>query len=374
MRNKIYFDNLDALRTIACFIVMASHMSVQNTFHLIADTYVVNHVIGLLTSGGTGVSVFFVLSGFLISFLLFKEKEKRPINIKHFYLKRVLRIWPLYLALGIYAFGIYPFKEDLLHIDMNYANSLAYYSTFLSNFDMLNILADDAKIGLKMVSVTWSVSIEEQFYLIWPLLFFLNRRFLSYLFIVIIAISITFRIMHYDEIQTLYFHSLSVVMDLTVGALIAYLSIYSNRFKQFFQVIPKSLNLLIYLIGLAILIFQNFIFPTIYDHAILRFFYVIFFAYIIAEQNMNNNSFYKLGRFKWLSRIGKYTYSLYMLHLVVLDMLAYFFRYFSIDYHNNSLNGFLFAIIGFAGSGVLAYLSYKFMETPFLKLKEKITA
>jgi peptidoglycan/LPS O-acetylase OafA/YrhL len=375
MARKIYFENLDTLRTIACFIVMASHMSVRETFGMVTDNTLFSKVMHLLTSGDIGVSVFFVLSGFLISYLLFKEKEKNQrIKIQHFYLKRVLRIWPIYIGLGIYAFGLYPIIESLQKVNMTYGNSLAYYMAFLSNFDMINLLSDNSKIGLKMVSVTWSVSIEEQFYLIWPLLFILNRKILPYIFFVIILLSIWFRIAHYDEVHTLYFHSCSVVMDLTLGALAAYLSIYNKRFIQLFSLIPKPLNIMIYGTGFSFLIFKNYIYPSIYDDAIMRFVFVLFFAYIIIEQNLNQNSLFKLGNSRLFTKIGKYTYSLYMLHLIIVNFVTYSFRFFDLDYNKNLLYGFLYATVSFIGSGILSYFSYSFFEKPFLKLKEKFTA
>lgn len=375
MAKKIYFENLDALRTIACFIVMASHTNVRETFQMVTDNALFSNLINLLTSGGTGVSVFFVLSGFLISYLLFKEKEKsQKIKIHHFYLKRVLRIWPLYIGIGIYAFSLYPIIEKLQSINMTYGNSLAYYIAFLSNFDMINLLSDDSKVGLKMVSVTWSVSIEEQFYLIWPLLFILKRHVLPYIFLIIILLSMWFRIAHFNEEHTLYFHSCSVVMDLTLGALMAYLSIYNERFIKFFSSIPKSLNILIYSTGFSFLIFKNYIYPSIYDDAFMRFIYVLFFAYIIIEQNMNQNSLFKLSNSRLFTKIGKYTYSLYMLHLVIVNFVAYSFRFFDLNYNNSVLYGFIYAISCFIGAGILSYFTYNFLEKPILKLKEKLTA
>ena len=73
---KLYFENLDALRTISCLIVMFSHMHVKETFSSITDFFFFERLLSFFTDGGVGVSFFFVLSGFLITFLFDKRKRE----------------------------------------------------------------------------------------------------------------------------------------------------------------------------------------------------------------------------------------------------------------------------------------------------------
>ena len=95
--NKIYFENLDFLRFIAFFTVFAGHTALGNFLINRIHVDVINKFIWVFSQGGTGVSFFFVLSGFLITYLLLIEKEKTgKINVRNFYVRRILRIWPLY--------------------------------------------------------------------------------------------------------------------------------------------------------------------------------------------------------------------------------------------------------------------------------------
>ena len=106
---KVYFNNLDALRFLAFLSVFVSHVALflgyesnNHSFNFIKKVFLVH--------GDLGVNFFFVLSGFLITFLLLTEKDNsKNISLPHFYLRRILRIWPLYfLTLFLGFFVIYP--------------------------------------------------------------------------------------------------------------------------------------------------------------------------------------------------------------------------------------------------------------------------
>ena len=93
--NKVFFPNLEGLRFFAFFVVFINHAFASLGYYNPSKTFVFVRTHFLL-NGNLGVSFFFVLSGFLITYLLLKEKELTgKINIKNFYLRRVLRIWPL---------------------------------------------------------------------------------------------------------------------------------------------------------------------------------------------------------------------------------------------------------------------------------------
>src|SRR5690606_15550484 len=97
-KTKIFFANLDGLRFFSFFGVFLFHFY-KSLFDNIKETYPAVYEVGefLFQNGSLGVNFFFVLSGFLITFLLIKERElTSKINIKNFYVRRILRIWPLY--------------------------------------------------------------------------------------------------------------------------------------------------------------------------------------------------------------------------------------------------------------------------------------
>ena len=135
MKDKIYFPNLNGLRFIAALLVIIHHLEqLLSAFGL--KNYWDNPVIESI--GGLGVELFFVLSGFLISYLLFTEEQRTStISIKNFYIRRVLRIWPLYYLIGFLAFFLLP-NISMFDIPVwgdqlsaNYDLSLLLYILFL---------------------------------------------------------------------------------------------------------------------------------------------------------------------------------------------------------------------------------------------------
>src|SRR5690625_5173289 len=110
-----YFNGLNALRFFAALLVLLHHNAVIRPKYGIGEGF---GWLGIFRDGGYAVSFFFVLSGFLITYILLKEKDKtQTISIKRFYLKRILRIWPLYYLLIILGSIIIPFLISYFDID-----------------------------------------------------------------------------------------------------------------------------------------------------------------------------------------------------------------------------------------------------------------
>jgi peptidoglycan/LPS O-acetylase OafA/YrhL len=178
-KKSVFFENMDSLRAIAALAVIFYHMSLWFKF---PEEIIYTYLKQLLTfgrvGGSLGVTFFFVLSGFLITYLLFLERENNgKVDIPKFYMRRVLRIWPLYLFTIFVGFVIYPFTEKLSGVNYNETGSLVLYLIFGANFDPIYFVGSRNPI----LGVQWSVAIEEQFYLIWPLLFVLFIRTRSFL-------------------------------------------------------------------------------------------------------------------------------------------------------------------------------------------------
>jgi peptidoglycan/LPS O-acetylase OafA/YrhL len=371
-KTRVFFPNLDSLRFFAFFAVFTSHTFAH--FGLKQNTFIEKLVFVIPTlndqSGPLGVRFFFVLSGFLITYLLFVEKRNnnnRNIDIKAFYIRRLLRIWPLYFVAVAFGFLVFPFISKLFLGEFYFENANPWnHIFFLGNFDMLwNGKPTGVPLGL-----LWSLSVEEQFYLFWPVLFLLigpvRKNSFLVAFIVLFLISVIFQFYHRADKWTNYFHSLSCMGSLVIGGILAYASIYISSVKRWFHNLPMPIILSVYGGGFTMiyLIFYvaNDTIMVLYSIAAS-----LFFGFIIMEQNFSKNSFFKFGRISSFSYLGKISFGLYVLHPVAIFITDHVFptQYFSFAW-------FILQIIAaLSFSILLAYISYRFLEKPFLKFKSK---
>ncbi|HRE52119.1 MAG TPA: acyltransferase [Flavitalea sp.] len=374
-KSKIFFPNLDGLRFFSFLVVFFYHGHLSVFSYLKdASPRVYGVIEFLFQHGNLGVNFFFVLSGFLITYLLIKEKELTgTIHVPKFYVRRILRIWPLYylcVFIGFVAFAVMK-KMSGMPVEEN-ANPL-YYLFFAANFDIMHTWPE--KPDALILSVLWSVAVEEQFYLTWPIILkFIPLKGYKYVFPSIMALSLIFRSFHTGDNDTefgiRYFHTLSVIGDMALGGLMAYYVSYENKFKSFVTNLGRPAIVLLYVLTLVVTLFKDAIFSTgtliIFERIVIAF----LFGMIIMEQNYAKNSLFKMGNFKLVSKLGIYTYGLYCLHFLGL--------YFSIKIMNKlQLDGSLpwvsFGIITLALllSIVISLASYYFFEKRFLQWKDK---
>lgn len=325
-------------------------------------------------NGKTGVSIFFVLSGFLITYLIITEIHLRgKIDVLKFYARRSLRIWPLYFFILLIIFVLIPMLSGLLHIDWKkFDMNPGYYFAYLGNFDVLRIYKTGG-LDFAPSTVTWSVAIEEQFYVVWPLLFYITSpKVYKYIFPFVLLCSYIFRMYHQADENILYFHTLSVCGDLALGGYAAYLSINNKKFIAFFKHQSFITRAAFYVLGLIGLYFLQLL-NTTYWQAGGRLLQTLFFAYIILDQNFATSDRLKFSNWKFISRIGKYTYGLYLYHtLVIMFVLTIASKIMHIDILN-ARNLYLAGIVSFPLSILVSYISYKYFESIFLKIKLRYT-
>jgi peptidoglycan/LPS O-acetylase OafA/YrhL len=370
---KIFFQNLDGLRFIAFFFVFSEHILWAAVKTLNVQSPFWEHVLyTLFANGGLGVSVFFVLSGFLITFLILKEIEVLgKLDIKGFYIRRFLRIWPLYYLVLIFAFYVYPFLISFIHPNQDvFGDRQVYYFSFLSNFDLIHIAKEELN-GSFLTGVTWSVAVEEQFYLIWPLLFyFVPKKYFSFIFIFVIFISFFFRVAHLNDPTVLYFHSLSVCNDLAVGSLAAYLSLNSFKFVNYFKNTPDFKRVIIYVLGIIYILLSGYFFNPLFYALFNRLATSMFVAWVILDQNFCSSAKLKISQFKMISKWGIYTYGMYLLHQIALLLVLNTYQYLDIEavsFWSKLLKGGIVLAITF----LMSYISYNWFEKYFLNLKNR---
>jgi peptidoglycan/LPS O-acetylase OafA/YrhL len=341
VREKI--PQLDALRGIAILLVIAHNA----TLHYGTTSYL--HP--LFDRGWMGVDLFFVLSGFLISGILLDTKES-PNYFKNFYARRVLRIWPLYYCLLAFMFVVLP-RASASQGAAIFAKSSPWwaYPFFLQNF--LLPLSTDAAGPL---GVTWSLAIEEQFYLVWPIIVrFLSKRQVAILAIAEIASSPFLRYFlaaHHIHIYANFFCRLDGLM---LGAFLAALV----RSKDFVRerYIGFALAVLAVATPLAVIL------------DLRRAEWIVFtFTSLAAGAIVYLAMFWQQKWFQWplanrfLLFTGTISYGLFLLHKIAfagVDVL-----------HVNSVKHPLLTLgVILIGSYVLAITSWNVLEQPFLRLK-----
>lgn len=371
--HKIYFANLDFLRVVAFSMVFTMHTNLAETLGLLSSNTLYHRFLRLATDGVLGVSFFFVLSGFLITYLLLVEVEKTGrIALAAFYMRRTLRIWPLYLVVVLFGSFLYPGFKSLAGIPHDFSNHVIYYFTFLSNFDYIYLIHHGlATKATLMLVVTWSVAIEEQFYLLWPLLFLLvPTRHYQGIFYGVILSSLLFRYLHRTDGPVLTYHTLSVASDLAIGGLCAWHSRNNPAFIRTIQQLPLALVVVIYVLGFLMLLFHDMLYPTVVASVLDRLVCSMLFAFILLEQNFSHGSIVKLSQFQRISSFGKYTYGLYLLHPIAIQVATLLVM--RVPCPSQGIAGGLFrTTVALAVVLPMAYASYNYFELPFLKLKHR---
>ncbi len=356
--NKAFFVNLDALRWFAALGVITAHMAGWLHWPATEINKWIRIVITLDgSSGKAGVSFFFTLSGFLITYLMFEERRlTSSFHVGNFYLRRILRIWPLYFLTLVIGFILSPFVFSVTEGVADWK----LYALFLSNFDNLyNGFPTNGILG-----VQWSVAVEEQFYLFWPWVFLFlgsGARFVWTCIVTVVA-SVAFHFLDGSQ-----FHTLSAMNQLASGALLAYVaSHHQPKLDLFFARISKTWTLVVYVAG-VLLILSDYrvtrVFPAF--SRIDDFLQSLFFVFVIAEQNYSPASFVKLGSIPVFNGLGKISYGLYLLHMVAI---------FCVLRLNESipLPVLVNAALVLISTVLLAAVSYRFLEQPFLHLKDRI--
>lgn len=361
----VYFENLDALRFLAAFSVFVFHFfrDVQSFYPSLQYNTGFDKMMIAADKGALGVNFFFVLSGFLITYLILHErKNKESFSLGKFLIRRTLRIWPLYFIIVIIGFVIFPLIFDWYTT----VHDPLWYVFFLANFDEIRNGLHDS---VNFLTSPWSVAVEEQFYLFWGttlyLLFRIQNFRLEYLILVLYILTFIFRWLVLDEPRTLYYHTFSVCQDILTGAFIG-LSLFQGRsWLNRLQSVKKPVVLLVYLAGFGIVLAKNKIFGgelIVWERFVLS----LFFGFVILDQIRGTHSFVKFGRFKAFNYLGKISYGLYMYHLIVLFLLAHYITSFG-------LSGYylipLYFFAGLGGTILISSLSYHLIEERFLRLK-----
>ena len=392
---KEYFKGLDSLRFFAALAVFFTHVELIKKFtgfgthwidpeERITKFTVFQSVMSkeidplsplIAYSSALGVVFFFVLSGFLITFLLLKEKEQNnSIAIKKFYLRRALRIWPLYYLIFILGFFVLPYLDFFAvpgqdnFFQQNFWGNLLLYAFFMPNLAFSIYTTAVPNIGQ-----SWSIGVEEQFYLLWPLLIRKSKNVLkSILWITSIIIALKGLILlsapfvKLDALVVLKkFLAMSKLECMALGGLGAYV-LFSNK-EKILRIVYRPISQITSVVILPILIYFT---PTAFED-ILHLLFSISFLVIILNVASNEKSLLRFEN-STLQYLGRISYGFYMFHVMCIVFTIHFLdKYIGLDNDISTLQHMLLYGISFLLTVAVSSLSYHIFEKAFIRLKDK---
>lgn len=378
---KIHFSGLNALRFFAAYFVVLHHgETIRHKFGLPNfENY------SFFQNGALAVSFFFVLSGFLITYLLLTEIEKTDtVSLRKFYWRRVLRIFPLYYLLVFIGLIVIPI---LLHF-INYPNTQPYdMATGGVLFLFFLSFVVNAAFGSHLLEPLWSIGVEEYFYIIWAPLF---KNFKKY------PLSIISFMIGFKAILTLFFYffpsenwTFNLIKDvmsslkfelMAIGGLGAY-AVFKNRprlekaffFTPIFQILMLSLLVIRFFLNNYCVDNQGFV-GLIYRGIVLTpvvnvFTEGILFLWLLLNVSINPRAFFKLQN-SLLNKLGEMSYGIYMYQMLVIFAVVLIFKKIMFKIDPSVSTAFFYVLVTLGVIGV-SYLSKKYFEDYFLRFKKR---
>ncbi len=354
----IYFPGLNGLRAIAALAVVISHVTLHlASFGLdptIFGTSDDGHPRGLLLAG-YGVGIFFVLSGFLITYLLQAEKDKQEIDIGKFYIRRILRIWPLYYSyLSLSVLAIFYFGMDF------HWQSLMFYLFYAANIPFI------LNTTLPFLAHYWSLGIEEQFYLFWP---WFNKKTgtgLIYIVAALIVATVAARI----AIHFLYPGTLTdaighdfLYYQMMIGALGALL--YKSGNKLFLRLTDNVITQSICWLLLLLVAVNRFHIASVIDGDII----CIAGLCLIIGQIRTSHCVIDLER-PVFDFLGKISYGIYVIHPMIIFMMSRLLSGLPMPPPAKYILVYTSVV---ALTIITSYLSFEYFEKYFLNFKKRYT-
>ena len=366
---RFYLPELDVLRFFAFFAVFALHVSYDTVTDCRARTGVDllahHHLIGrVYLAGGSGVDLFFTLSAFLITELLLKERAATgQVDVESFYIRRILRIWPLYF---FFLGGVFVASRLAPGIEFKAVDFIPLL-LLVGNFAACS---DALPIGIAHL---WSISVEEQFYLLWPLVVRrTSRPAMVRAALVLLGISGTARLALAARGiggAPVAFNTFTRLDSMAVGILLA----SAPRERLANLPLPPRVGLVLF--GLACwLLAAYFLFPSASGPATVACYSAIAAgsAAIVMAALGSGKIAGRLMLDRRLIYLGKISYGLYIYHrfAISLALMACAMA----DRGKFDFRGLLLrAALSFALCVALAAVSYRWLETPFLALKRRFT-
>jgi peptidoglycan/LPS O-acetylase OafA/YrhL len=336
---KNYREEIDGLRAIAVLPVIFFHAGFE-----------------FFQGGFVGVDIFFVISGYLITLLITNDLEKESFSIKHFYERRARRLLPalfLVLLVCLPVAWLWMLPADLKY----FGQSLFSVSIFSSNFFFwLKTGYFDTTSELSPLLHTWSLAVEEQYYIIFPLLLMLIWKYKDatkmFLLLMLLVASLIFASYLSPLYPNFSFYMLPTrAWEILVGALIAFYCMKNDE-----KFLSEFLKQILSILGLALIIFSILIFDEQIPFPSLYTLMPVIGTGLIIIAAKNGTLVYQFLSFKPLVSLGLISYSAYLWHQPILAFARY-------KYVEDISSLILFFLC--VAAILMAYVSWKFIEQPF---------
>lgn len=356
--NRSYYPALDGLRGVAILLVLFLHnFDFLNYFFF----------------GWLGVDLFFVLSGFLITEILLKTLDQ-PHYIRNFYMRRLLRIFPLYYLVLIICLLILP---NISRLGLNaeyYTSNQGWLWTYLQNW----LYSFKEPYGDKLLLHTWSLAVEEQFYLVWPFIILLIRkpkRLLFFVFFLLIAVGVArYAVWVYGDKDLAYssLYTFTRIDGLCIGCMLALLMRinpgFLTNYTSVVVLLMAGINFGFYFINGQ----RSFNLPYLAFVGYTTF--AVLFGILVYEAVRGTS---KIIQFLFDNRLlkffGRISYGLYVYHWPVYILLfpatlRLVSGYLPATYRLAEITS---AFIVSAVAVLISVLSFHYFEKPFLRIKDK---
>jgi len=331
---------LDAVRGVAILTVI---------IHNQREQFPALHLQRLFESGWMGVDLFFVLSGFLITGILLDTKESSG-YFKNFYARRCLRIWPLFYSVLLFMFVVVPFLRPTEGQEI-FARSSPWwaYPLFLQNF-----LIPVPTNATGPLSVSWSLAVEEQFYLVWPLVVrFCSRAQLCWVALSVVCISPLLRLFLSFHGVNLYSNTFCRLDGLMAGALLA-IAVRSDTF------VPRAFVRLAWVVLVVAAPLALMLDSVDARWVVFSMSAAASAAFVYLSLYSGQKWLYAAMTNRFIVYTGTISYGLYLLHKIPFDIA----KTFHWDRHAWVALPVL-VVVCYA----IAALSWNLLEQPFLRLK-----
>lgn len=369
----IYFRGLNGLRFFAAIAVVITHIELIK--YQLGYSSIWRDNILVFELGSLGVIFFFVLSGFLITYLLMQEKAvTQTIAVKKFYIRRILRIWPMYYLLVLLGFLVLPNIHSINHpylnklLDANFTPNFILYLLFLPNLAFATFAA------VPHIGQTWSIGVEEQFYLLWPLIVKHSKNVLKAL-LMVIGILIVLKVIVLVLCKQMPdnaalkiikpFLAMTKMESMAIGGIGAYYLFNGNEKIKWLMNNGLMISAIIVILGLVYLT------PPIIQDAIYLVYSVLFLV-IILNVSSNPKSIFKLEN-RMFKMLGNISYGIYMYHLIVIAFVFAGLNYLGMEINDSFISQLMVYSLTIIITIFVSILSYSYFEKPFLNLKHKFT-